>query len=646
MNRAGVYFFYFCIVFIFIAHLAGAFAPSSVNWGVHHLGFLPLPVAGVILAAMASLLFPPVLDSCASVAERISRTRFLSAGPGPLGWAILAAGIIALEVLCRERTFFLGDGYLVTRDLAGVTRLAAIPTVFYSSPLAAWIAWRLREVWQWWGWNDPARLAWESLSVLSGPVFVVVAWKLSVLCFSAGLQRILFFLTILVAGWAQLFFGYVETYPPLAVAILTYLWLALRFTRHQGGLAWPAVVFALLLVTHVSSLLLFPSLAVLFLIALREGRLREALISSACGAAALVLLLLVCGTTPIGLWNILLMGRGSLLPVVPRDNYFVAFGLFSGWHLLNLLNAVLLLFPLFPAIALFVLLEKSSSRFRIGPSGLFAVTFALCAGLWCVLFNFVLGMSRDWDVPAPFFMGIAVLLTIAWYRAAPGSGETARVMVATLLMTGLHSAGWIAVNAGTESSLRRAEMLPDGRQWARWSLAYTYEDLGSFFRKKGDFKKAEYYTRAMATCDSTNGRRWTALGYLLDMEGKTGEAIDAYRTGIGHGATDKGSFHALALALYRSRRTDEAIDVYRDRLRIDPADTIAALNLGLFYQQARGDHARAVDCFLRALEIDPTLADAYRALGDSYRALGKDQEAAASYEKYRSLSAPSAGGKE
>jgi tetratricopeptide (TPR) repeat protein len=639
MNRASVVIFFVYAVLVIIAHLVGAVATSSVDWGVHHLGFLPLPLAAGILAAMGSLLLPAVQDLCAACARRITGSSHFGSGARIRGWSIFALGTVALEIVAREKTFFLGDGYLVTRDLGAVTRLAAIPTAFPTAPLAGWIALHLRDLWQLWGVSDAARIAWQSLSILSGLAFALVAWRLAFLCTLDRVRRLLFFLTILLGGWVQLFFGYVETYPPLAVALLTYIWLSLRFIRVESGLVWPTVVFAVMIATHVSCLLLVPSLVILFLHAVRRRRTREALVSAMCGGVALVFLMFICGTSLTGLWHTLTMGRGSLLPVIPGDNYIVPYGLFSSWHVLDLVNVVLLLFPLFPAIALFIIADSFRRRTLVGPAGLFAIAFALCAGGWCIFFKFDLGMSRDWDVVAPFFMGIAVLTAYAWYRAAPSSEQTGRVMIVALCLTGLHTAGWLAVNAGVEPSLRRAEMLPDERQWARRSLAYTYEDLGSFFRKSGDFTKAEFYTRAMVSFDSTNGRRWTALGYLTEMEGKTDEAIGAYRTGIRHGATDKGSFHSLAIALYRSSRPDEAIEVYRERLLIDPIDTIAALNMGLFYQQAKGDHEAAVKCFLMAAGIDSTLADTYRALGDSYRALRREPEATAAYARFRRLSA-------
>jgi tetratricopeptide (TPR) repeat protein len=638
MNRVPAIVFSAYALLVILAHAAGTVFPTSTTWGFHHLGFLPVPFAVGILGAMILLLIPSVQEILRVGAERIAGASRSRPGRGIPGAVVAIILGVALEVTARERTFFLGDGYLVTRDLGAVTRLAAIPAVFYSSPLAGLIAWRLMQLWHLAGVNEPARLAWQSLSVLSGPAFACAAWRLSLLCSPDMVRRLLFFFTILLGGWAQLFFGYVETYPPLAFLMLTYIWLSVEFLHGERRLWLPTAVFAVMVVTHVSTLLLTPSLAVLFFHALRRGSTRDLLASAVGGGALFVLLLYLCGTSPAGFWHILMMGKDSLLPIVPGDNYFVAFGLLSGWHMANLLNAVLLLFPLFPAIGFIVIGDAAGRRDRFSPAALFAIIFAFCAGAWCVLFNFVLGMSRDWDVVAPYFMGISVFVTYAWYRRAPDSVQTGRLMILALCLTALHTIGWIAVNAGAETSLRRAEILPDERQWARWSLAYTYEDLGSFYRKAGDLPKAEHYTRAMAEVDSTNGRRWTSLGYLLDIEGKPDEAIGAYRRGMGHGATDKATFHSLAIALYRTGRTDEAIEVYRQRLEIDPKDTIAALNMGLFYQQAKADHIAAVKCFLAAAAIDSTLPDTYRALGDSYRALGRESEAGASYGRYQSLS--------
>ena len=91
----------------------------------------------------------------------------------------------------------------------------------------------------------------------------------------------------------------------------------------------------------------------------------------------------------------------------------------------------------------------------------------------------------------------------------------------------------------------------------------------------------------------------------------------------------------LALAHYRSGRTDLAERLFRDLLAVDPNDLAACTNLGLVLM-ARGKLTDASVQFHRALELEPELAEAHLSLGNVFRAQGASDQATARY--YQALS--------
>jgi ribosomal protein S12 methylthiotransferase accessory factor len=86
----------------------------------------------------------------------------------------------------------------------------------------------------------------------------------------------------------------------------------------------------------------------------------------------------------------------------------------------------------------------------------------------------------------------------------------------------------------------------------------------------------------------------------------------------------------MGVALKDSERFQEALDVLRQGLKIDPERT-DMLNLMGFCHFKRGEHEQAVTAFRRAIELDPTSAIDYANLGVNYQALGDAARAISCY---------------
>jgi tetratricopeptide (TPR) repeat protein len=77
-------------------------------------------------------------------------------------------------------------------------------------------------------------------------------------------------------------------------------------------------------------------------------------------------------------------------------------------------------------------------------------------------------------------------------------------------------------------------------------------------------------------------------------------------------------------------RRDQAIDCYTRALRIDPEYAEAHNNLGIVFKDL-GKFAEAIDSYKKALQVNPGYAEAHNNLGNAFKELGKFDEAISSY---------------
>jgi len=88
----------------------------------------------------------------------------------------------------------------------------------------------------------------------------------------------------------------------------------------------------------------------------------------------------------------------------------------------------------------------------------------------------------------------------------------------------------------------------------------------------------------------------------------------------------------LGTYLFNAGRRDEAVDQYRETLRINPRYALAHYNLGSALS-ALGQNAAAAEHFRTALRLRPDYAEARNNLGNTFVALGRPEEAAANFRE-------------
>lgn len=133
-------------------------------------------------------------------------------------------------------------------------------------------------------------------------------------------------------------------------------------------------------------------------------------------------------------------------------------------------------------------------------------------------------------------------------------------------------------------------------------------------------------------------RAYQLKGILLEIQLKSSEATQALETAISLGANTPEVYYYKALAITHAAPDDldgaqKAIDHALALTSTDPYAFVLAGKIAL----AKKEYAKAVQYFLDAKRLQPTLVPAHYGLRDAYRELGEEQKSAAEMEEIKRL---------
>ncbi len=113
------------------------------------------------------------------------------------------------------------------------------------------------------------------------------------------------------------------------------------------------------------------------------------------------------------------------------------------------------------------------------------------------------------------------------------------------------------------------------------------------------------------------------------------EAIESFKQAVKINPDDADAHYNLGAAYSKSGKYQEAIESYKQVIRIDPDGALAHTNLGVVYAESGTDiaevhynlglaygksgmHKEAIESFKQAIRIDPDFAWAHNNLGIAY----------------------------
>ena len=471
------------------AEVLGATLLRERWWSVHAWAFMPpaafaLAMAAVALGLLAAWRSGPALDR--------ALVRALAAAPPLNAWAghTLSATVAGLVFWAfREGHTMLGDGNALVRNIpAGQAFHVDEPLtiwlhhVFYvvAGPLFA-------------GGGRPAgEVAHATIGLsgaLCGALFVAVAWALAgELARGAGAAagapadaraaratQALVFAVLIAQGYLQLFFGYVENYTFLALALAAYALAALRALAGRAPLLLPASLLVLALALHLSAAVAVPSFVMLVVHRLFDSRARlAALRDLAVTAGLFVATHLLLARLGQGYdWTAMLLALGRR-----TTDSSTSYG-FHPFTFAQFMHQQVLIGPL--GIFLLAAALVTAAWPRLWRDGRALFLAALVPGYAAASFiagDSNLGVARNWDLLAPAGF-VFTLVALGFSLRASWAGADLRRWLFVLALASLfHTVPWIAVNASARRTVERYKVLPLGLGRAQVMVADWYYASG------------------------------------------------------------------------------------------------------------------------------------------------------------------------
>lgn len=576
-----------CAGVIILLHVWGAATLSHDNWGTHMFAFYPAWVGLSALIAAILLALPATQSMIVGALDRVIRA--LSLVSTPLLFIAAAGTVVGGAFLLPAKLHLLGDGALLIRSIPRAVWGDDIVQSFRNQPL-------LDILYSWAVNFHPAdqppnpKEVYFTIDVIAAVAFVgLIFWTVSKIERPA-LEKFLLGLLFFAGAGSQFFFGYVENYVLQYVATAAYAvtgWYALERRVH---IAVPVFCFALLPGLNLGALILAPSLAYLLLARFKERWILVLLILGALGIFSLGALFAI-GFDFDAFFRHLTLGSVDFLRFTATSNGSFPYPMFSPLHFLDWGNALMLIVPFGLFVPAIVLHYLPADRRWSNPALVFLLVAAACGLLFTWIINSALGMARDWDMLASFFVPLMVLNV--YLLAHPLLAEPRRYVLA--LVTGIaliHWASWIGINADAERHMARFKSFTSTTLFSLASQMAYNEALANYFFDGKEYGEAKHYYMQYMKIDSFNPR---ILGNVSDVYRKLGE--------------NENYFESLKRAA-----------------RLNNPNPGIHVNLGVEYAN-RGDTNNAIAFNERALALEPTQQKAHANLGILY--LSKKQYAVA-----------------
>ncbi len=604
----GAWMFSGVVLFYFIFQGLKNLYLGIYDWGFGHVAFLPgWAQWGWTLLAVAlvlPLVYKPV--------QRLASVLFADVSARALPAALAVAGAALFWVLAME-TYFLGDGAVyLAEHFRYVRGLEYSSSVLYSKGSAPLTGWLLAQVAAaahalsgGEGVVGHPMFAFRLTGMIAGALFILVAWygahrlwpDLDVQrAQAAGVpaqratERCATFALLVTTAASLYFFGYVEYYTFVFVALAAHMIALDRAARGDIGFMSPILLLLLAIAFHFLAVLALPALVATMLARARTQSVAR------LGSASSVLAALGVVLAGAGIWyfasGTAAEGSRTVLSLDPygSEGRWQLYTLLSGRHVLDIiLYVILLMLPPLYAIGWISRPKKSGyawHRAWAGDAAMRAASLNLLLFLMLAFFgNTAFGLARDWDIVA--VLGVAtVLYAVTVLRARqqwavesaitpttplaadadaeseempPGQTDEGPAPVVTRRRTGYSlviAAGfslgafspWVHVNVDADASVARyRSILADTDTLIMGDYALNgYEHLRKYYQSTGDGAGEAWAIRKKIQCVGypmdfrkymlavvthvPAGARRAEFAWMLDDIGRRLELMNAGRT--------------------------------------------------------------------------------------------------------------------
>ncbi len=569
---------------------AASFFAEARVWGVNWWAYLPAwgkyGLLALALVAPPIILFLlrkiPTLEKDGEETEGHSRTYL---------WATLVL-IMVFAVsfaLFRGTTHFSGDGFQLLSRLAGQSMMVK------SWDLGASLVHSGVYMLLGGGGMENAKQAYQIVSISSGLGLLIVAAIFARLLFADNLRRLIFFMGLATGGYMLMSFGYVENYATLIAAMIAFALAGLASLDGKMSPWWAVIPFALATFLHIFGVLLLPALLYLLVRETGVGRWFHRL-----GLGTRIIVSVVVFALLVAVYFYLqqqyLFFRFAFLPPLP-DRFTVDNDtLFSGKHIADIINLLLLMLPGLPVLLTLVLVTGWRSCFARPQTIFILITFA-ATFLAVYVFNPGIGMPRNWDL---FSIVGVPLVVFAYYFLMTHRKKHLATIVAVLMITlGLVLlAPRVAVQVEPELAIAHFKNYLEldtvrGRN-ARQLLV-------DYLKSTGDTAAAET-EQARFQADFPEWSHNERARQLIN-QGNYAEGAIWARKAMAINPMYYDAYYNLGGCYLKQGRVDSALILLEIANGINPYNaSINAMIASVYY--GRRDYVRAEDYYLKAFKLD------------------------------------------
>ncbi len=443
------------------------------------------------------------------------------------GIAVLALLAIVFWIL-RERSFFMGDGYLIGELVDRGAPFRAFDNLDYL--LHHQLHQLLRAAMP----IDSFTL-YQIGSVVAG---VVGAWILARLTAKLGWEpwrRALLLLFVFTTGPAVLFYGYVESYSFLFVFLTAFLLSGYLALEERAPLWVASLFYGLALAFHLTAL--FSAPAMLYLALRSRAKPASRRWMEAVLPALLLFLLSVVVHLAAGYnerWF-----RKEFIDAKNTKSIWIPLlepqrGFLSLYHWKDLVNLALLTAPLCLAVVL-ARMPWLRARWKRPEIGFLLVQMAGVL-FFTLALDRKLGGARDWDLLAAHAGGLMLLAAVAFPAGPTPEGKRTAYLPApreaglawgAMLVVFLP---WVLLlHMETRSIARFVDIASDFPNFAR---AYAYEEVGKYYRKRSDLPRAEEMYERCVDSYPKNPRFLLLLGSIYFAQNRLDDAERLYQQAL------------------------------------------------------------------------------------------------------------------
>jgi hypothetical protein len=502
-------------------------------------------------------------------------------------YILFSFGSIIVFWIFKAKTHLLGDGYVRGNEIVAGTKFSVTePLDFYLHVLV--YRFLKLDVYQ----------TYTLISCLAGALFVFLALWLSHILGKENKEKVFAFVVLVSMGSVQLFFGYIESYSLVYAGMMAYFLLSFLYLKGRCGIFFPSLALLFSVSLHLSAAYFLPSLIYLHLVNSQKEK-RQFNFKKILNLAFMLFL--------VGVGFVILSRNNPnprsvttyLIPLVGDGN--APYSLFSGAHLVDMINEQLLLSPVGIILWTIVIFFARKINFKDR-----VVTFFIIVTLFSFMFALILdpklGYARDWDLFSSTGLGYTLLgiyLGLNSFRQA--KIRKLNYIILALTFTALFSTlPWIYVNAQESRSVERFKALLD---LDVERSAYGHEILALYYRDRRLVnEEMEEWKKALSVAE--NERYAWNLGVNYMKLGRYQESVTAFGKVVQLNPNSAEGYHNLGAVLAKMGEHEEALKMIKRAIQINPDYFKAHNDLALLYNRM-GKPEEVIPFFQAYLKRNP-----------------------------------------